>query len=47
MLMKNHSQRNIRRIKSFYAAASLGDAGPARYVLEPSVEWIEPKLSNS
>lgn len=42
--MKNHSQQNIRLIKSFYAAASLGNAGPARYLLDPNVEWIEPKL---
>ena len=42
--MKDHVQQNIKLIKSFYASAALGDSGPARYALDPNVEWIEPKL---
>lgn len=42
--MKDKAHENIKLVKSFYAAASSGELGSARSLLDPDVEWIEPGL---
>jgi hypothetical protein len=42
--MKNHTYQNIKLVKNFYATAACGDTGPGRYLLDPNMEWIEPKV---
>lgn len=42
--MKEQAYKNIRLVKSFYAAVSSGSFDTARAVLAPDVEWIEPNL---
>ena len=41
--MKDQSQENIDRVKSFYRAVQSRDFTAAGNLLDANVEWIEPK----
>ena len=43
--MQTYTQDNLKLVKSFYDAGASGDFNKARPLLDPNVQWIEPKVS--